>query len=436
MAEALMVMPKMGESVMEATIIQWLKKEGDSITEDESILEVATDKVDSEIPARYTGALKKILVQVGAVVAIGSPIAIIDTDTAIVAPTQGKQITTANPEPVVQKALGSFQTMGKAEQSNPLSPTNRDHLAACGQTGRFYAPLVRYIAQKEGISSQELDQIPGTGKDNRVTKQDILAYLSHKKQHKAAYISATPRINSAPMPGDEVMPMDRVRRMIAERMVASMHIAPHVTSFVEADVTNLVHWRKQHKAGFEQKTGIPLTYMPLFVEAIVQAIQDFPMINASVVGDHIIKRKAINIGIAVSLPGGNLIVPVIKNADQLSLAALATQVSDLAHNARTHQLLPDDVADGTYTVSNIGSFQNLMGTPIIMQPQVAILALGAITKKPAVVEMPQGDTIAIRHKMFLSHTYDHRVVDGALGGMFVQRVADYLASFDMDRVLG
>lgn len=430
-----MIMPKMGESVMEATIIQWLKKEGDAITEDESILEVATDKVDSEIPARYTGTLKKILVQVEEVVPIGSPIAIIDTDTSIVAPTHGEQIAIANPEPAVQKVLGLSQIMGKAEQSNPLSPTTRDHLAARSQTGRFYAPLVRYIAQKEGISSQELDQIPGTGKDNRVTKQDILAYLSHKKQYKATYPSATPCINSITMPGDEVMPMDRIRKMIAERMVASMHTAPHVTSFVEADVTSLVHWRSQHKAGFEQKTGAPLTYMPLFIEAIVRAIQDFPMINVSVVGDHIIKRKAINIGIAVSLSGGNLIVPVIKDADQLSLAALATQVRDLAHNARTHQLLPDDVADGTYTISNIGSFQNLMGTPIIMQPQVAILALGTITKRPSVVETPQGDTIAIRHKMFLSHTYDHRVVDGALGGMFVKRVADYLASFDIDRAL-
>lgn len=433
MAEASMVMPKMGESVMEATVLQWLKKEGDTVTEDESILEVATDKVDSEIPATYAGTLKKILAQVGEIVGVGKPIAIIDTDGEIVVPTNKKQVAIAMAEPAAQKAPEASQTMGKVKQISPVPTFTQDHLAARGQTGRFYSPLVRYIAQKEGISSQELDQIPGTGKDNRVTKQDILAYLSHRKHPKTTYPPAAPFVNLTTMPGDEVIPMDRMRKMIAERMVASMHTAPHVTSFVEADVTTLVHWRNQHKVGFEQKTGVPLTYMPLFIKAIVRAIQDFPMINVSVVGDHVIKRKAINIGLAVALPEGNLIVPVIKSADQLSLTALATRVRDLAHQARTYQLIPDDVAEGTYTVSNIGSFQNLMGTPIIMQPQVAILALGAITKKPAVVETPQGDAIAIRHKIFLSHTYDHRVVDGALGGMFVKRVADNLENFDMAR---
>lgn len=409
----------MGESVMEATILHWLKKAGDTIAEGESLLEVATDKVDAEIPAAYTGILQKVVAHVGDVVAIGKPIAIIATETTPAA--------TPQPQPAVAPTSGASLLVDKVAKTRPVPPTKRQ-LPARSPTGRFYSPLVRCIAQKEGLSWQALDHIPGTGKDNRITKQDLLAYLRYRKQPQAT--AATSAATLATMPGDEVIPMDRVRKMIAERMVASMHTAPHVTSFVEADVTNLVHWRKQHKAAFEQKTGVALTYMAPFIGAIVRAIQDFPMINVAIVGDRIIKRKAINIGVAVALPDGNLIVPVIKDADQLGLAALARQLRDLTHRARTHQLTPDDVAGGTYTVSNIGSFQNLMGTPIIMQPQVAILALGAIIKKPAVIETPQGDTMAIRHKMFLSHTYDHRVVDGALGGMFAQRVAAYLAGFN------
>jgi 2-oxoglutarate dehydrogenase E2 component (dihydrolipoamide succinyltransferase) len=427
MAEVTMVMPKMGESVLEATILQWLKKEGETIAEAESIVEVATDKVDSEIPAPYGGRLKTILAQVGQIIAVGKPIAIIEiTSELINALDRGL----SSFEPSAPKA-GASQT-SEPQKIGPLPTTTEPYLPAHSQTGRFYSPLVRLIAQQEAIALEELDRIPGTGKDNRVTKQDMIAYLKPSKQSRPSIRTSTYSPKLTLMPGDEVVPMDRVRQMIAERMLASIQTAPHVTSFVEADVTNLVQWRAKHKTAFEQKTGITLTYTPLMIEAIVRAIQDFPMINVAVIDSQIIKRKAINIGLAVALPDGNLIVPVIKHADQLSRIDLAQRIHDLIQRARMNELKPDEVVDGTYTVSNIGSFKNLMGTPIIMQPQVAIMALGAIVKKPAVIETSQGDSIVIRHKMYLSHTYDHRVVDGALGGSFAQRVADYLENFDIN----
>lgn len=414
MAVVTMFMPTMGESVMEATILQWLKQEGDMITEEESILEVATDKVDSEVPTPYAGRLQQVLAKKGEVVKIGAPLAIIAIEgeaIAAISPLPTSAIAPPRPTTIHRQQPVSVPQVSVAKQSD----------------GRFYSPLVRHIAQQESILSHTLSQIPGTGQDNRVTKRDLLAYLQHRLDTDTPLKSAA--VQPPTMPEDEVIPLDRMRRIIAERMVASKRIAPHVTSFVEADVTDLVQWRNQKKVGFEQKTGVKLTYTPLFIQAVVKAIQDFPMINAFVTEDYIIKKKAINIGLAVALPDGNLIVPVIKHADQLSLAELAKEVQAIVHKARHQQLVPDELTEATYTISNLGSFQNLMGTPIIPQPQVAILALGEIVKKPAVLESAQGDIIAIRHKMYLSHSYDHRVIDGALGGGFVKKVADYLASF-------
>jgi 2-oxoglutarate dehydrogenase E2 component (dihydrolipoamide succinyltransferase) len=403
----------MGESVMEATILQWLKQEGDMITEEESILEVATDKVDSEVPAPYAGRLQKVLAQKGEVVKIGAPLAIIATEGETIAATS----TSADSAVTLVSSAAVRQPQPVPVLQVPVHKQSDD---------RFYSPLVRHIAQQEEISHQALSRVPGTGKDNRVTKHDLLAYLQHRSE---ADSPLKPAVAYMPIaPEDEVIQLDRMRQMIAERMVASKHIAPHVTSFVEADVTGLVQWRNQQKQDFEQKTGAKLTYTLLFLQAIVRAIKDFPMINALVTADRMIKKKAINIGLAVALPNGNLIVPVIKHADQLSLVELAQKVQTLVHKARHQQLVPDELAEATYTVSNLGSFQNLMGTPIILQPQVAILALGAIVKKPAVIESAEGDIIAIRHKMYLSHSYDHRVIDGALGGGFVKKVADYLES--------
>jgi 2-oxoglutarate dehydrogenase E2 component (dihydrolipoamide succinyltransferase) len=431
MKEVTIAMPKMGESVMEATIIKWLKKEGDKIVEAESVLEVATDKVDSEIPAPYTGKLKRILVPVGQVVSIGNPIAILEVEDIVLeqAPYPSRTISglPSESKPLVFEAIKHPAQL--YEQSIlPLYDTNE----------RFYSPLVRYMAQAESISSDEMENIPGTGKDNRVTKQDLLNYLAHRK--KSQHVSKSDNITLEDVyqytkPGDQVIRMDRVRKIIADRMVTAMHTVPHVTSFVEADVTELVVWREEYKLMFKQKVGVGLTYTPLFVKAIARTIQKFPLINVSVVGDYIIKRKSINIGLAVALPDGNLIVPVVKNADQLTIPELALRINNLVHNARHGQLLPDDIADGTYTISNIGSFQNLMGTPIIVQPQAAILAVGTIVKRPAVIDTGQGEQIAIRHKMYLSHTYDHRIIDGALGGQFAKSVADYLENFIFEEVL-
>lgn len=438
MATVEMVMPKMGESVMEGTVLSWLKSVGDTIEEDESILEVATDKVDTEIPATHAGVLKEILAQEGDVIEVGKPIAIIETDgeaggstpTPTEAPKEDSPVTQA--EEILETAIST------------ASASNGTAVPRTSDSGKFFSPLVRSIAKEEGISVTELESINGSGKEGRVTKNDILGYVQNRKSGApapAAAPSSAPAMSSAshqPMPvavdgGDEIIEMDRMRKMIAERMVASKHISPHVTSFVEADVTKVVAWRGKVKDEFQNREREKLTFTPILIEAIVKAIKDFPMINVQINGNNIVKKRAINIGMATALPSGNLIVPVIHNADQLSLVGITKKVNDLAKRARENKLKPDELQGGTYTVSNVGSFGNVMGTPIIMQPQVAIMALGAIQKKPSVIETPEGDMIGIRSKMFLSHSYDHRVVDGALGGMFVRRVADYLEQYDLNR---
>ncbi|MBJ6118683.1 2-oxo acid dehydrogenase subunit E2 [Pontibacter sp. BT310] len=451
MALVEMVMPKMGESIMEGTVLKWLKNVGDTIEQDESVLEVATDKVDTEVPAIQGGILKEILVQEGDVVAVGAPIAIISTDgedTAAPAAPAAAEAPAAAPQaaPAQEAAATTGSSVAKLDQ--PAS-------------GRFYSPLVLNIAREEGISMQELEYVPGTGKEGRVSKKDIMAYLESRTgapaQAAAPQAQAQPQTQApapaaAPAPvaqpqaaapqvkpaasyggNVEMIEMDRMRKMIADRMVDSKRISPHVTSFVEADVTNIVNWRNKWKDVYKKREGENLTFTPIFIDAIAKAIKDFPMINVSVDGGTIIRHKDINIGMAVALPSGNLIVPNIKNADQLNLNGLTKKVNDLANRGRINKLTPDDLAGGTYTVSNVGSFGNVMGTPIIMQPQVAIMAVGAIKKKPAVIETPEGDLIGIRHFMFLSHSYDHRVVDGSLGGMFVRRVADYLEQFDVNQ---
>lgn len=427
----------MGESISEATVIRWLKNEGDRVEADEAVLEVATDKVDSEVPTPEAGVLSKLLCGEGDVVQVGSPVAIIETEAASSEP---------QPETVEQAAAKveatPVETITKSVEEAAATA------APITNTGdRFYSPLVMNIARKEGISMAQLEAIPGSGKDGRVTKRDILAYVKNGvPATEPAVVPATP---SAPTvqasttetvkpsvslnAGDEVIAMDRMRKLIADHMVKSKQVSPHVSSFVEADVTNLVNWRNAKKAEFQKREGEKLTFTPLFIEAVVKAIKDFPLINVEVDGDNIIKRKAINVGMAAALPSGNLIVPVIKNADTKNLVGLAREVNDLAGRARNNALKPDEIQGGTYTITNVGTFGNLMGTPIINQPQVAILATGAIVKKPAVIETKYGDMIGIRHFMYLSHSYDHRVVDGALGGMFVKRVAEYLENWDMDR---
>lgn len=437
MALVEMVMPKMGESIMEATVLSWLKEEGDSIEQDESVLEVATDKVDTEVPAIHAGVLKEKLAQDGDVVEVGKPIAIIETEG------EGGGDTSSS-APAKKEAPQASEKTAAADKA----PAKEAVIAS----DRFYSPLVLNIARKEGIAMSELESVPGSGREGRVTKKDILAYVKDRGSKPAGKSDVSEKIAPAytpsrstgqdrtPQPAavsvggaDEIIEMDRMRKMIADRMVDSKRISPHVTSFVEADVTNIVRWRNKHKNSFKERHGGSLTFTPIFIEAVVKAIKDYPMINVQVDGNRIIKKKDINIGLAVALPSGNLIVPVIHNADQLNITGLALRVNDMAKRARDNKLKPDELGGGTFTVSNVGSFGNVMGTPIIMQPQVGILALGAIQKKPAVIETPQGDMIGIRHMMFLSHSYDHRVVDGSLGGMMVRRVADFLERFDPDQ---
>lgn len=438
MAHVELVMPKMGESIMEATILHWLKKPGDKIEQDESVLEVATDKVDTEVPSTHAGVLKEVLAGEGEVIKVGKPIAIIATDGA-------NDEAPASPAAASKEsALPVRDTISM--QSHGANGSHAQHAAANYKTStRFYSPLVKNIAKEENIPVAELETIAGSGMEGRVTKKDILSYVQHRRPGAAAqtaplqhavitgYTQAPQKAPVSISGGDEIIEMDRMRKMIAERMVDSKRISPHVTSFVEADVTNIVFWRNKWKNEFQKREGDVLTFTPIFIESIVLAIKDFPMINIQVDGDRIIKKRDINIGMAVALPNGNLIVPVIKNADQYNITGLAKIVNDLAKRARENKLKPDDLAGGTFSVSNVGSFGNVMGTPIIMQPQVAIMALGAVQKKPAVIETPYGDAIAVRHKMFLSHSYDHRVVDGALGGSLVRRVADYLEKFDINR---
>lgn len=447
MALVHMVMPKMGESIMEGTILKWLKKVGDRIEQDEAVLEVATDKVDTEVPSTHAGILKAILVQENEVVPVGNAIAIIATG----ADADDGDADVPAPAPVAEAAAPVAAAPAPVAAA-PVAAAPAQEVA--GGKGRFYSPLVMNMAQTEGISMAELDGIPGTGLEGRVTKHDMLAYLQNRKQAPVAAPVAPAPVVAAPAPAApasapapaakpatsisgnvEIIEMDRMRRMIADRMVESKRIAPHVTSFVEADLTHAVLWRNKVKKDFQAKEGDALTFTPIFIEALAKAIKDFPMMNASVDGTRIIVKKDINIGMAVALPTGNLIVPVIKNADQLNLVGLTKKVNDLARRARENKLTPDDLSDGTFTISNVGSFGNVMGTPIIMQPQIGIIAVGTITKKPAVLETPTGDVIAVRHMMFISHSYDHRVVDGSLGGAFARRFADYLEGFDVNRKL-
>ena len=437
MAEFKVELPKMGESVAEATITTWLKSVGDTIEEDEPIVEIATDKVDSEVPAPCSGILKEVLFNEGDVVAVGSIFAVIDSDVSSentsnnipYEPTISKEDIE---EKVKQEILEPLTNLSKIEIKNDFKNSTK-----------FYSPLVKSIASKEGISIEELEIINGTGSNQRVTKKDILNYVRSGKKTKTIdpIVKINKPINSTQKPvktisgQDEIIQMDRMRKLIADHMVNSVNTAPHVTSFVEADVTNMVLWRNKTKKEFLEKEGERLTFTPIFIEAIAKALRDYPLVNSSIDGDNIIIKSNINIGMATALPSGNLIVPVIKNADQLNLVGLAKTVNDLANRAKLSQLKPDDISGGTYTVSNVGTFGNVMGTPIINQPQSGILALGAIKKKPAVIESESGDLIGIRHMMFLSHSYDHRNIDGALGGQFVRKVADYLENFDINRDL-
>ncbi|AZB11168.1 2-oxo acid dehydrogenase subunit E2 [Chryseobacterium sp. G0162] len=432
MAEYKLLLPSMGEGVMEATIITWLFNEGDNVKEDDSVVEIATDKVDSDVPTPVSGKIVKILKQKDEVAKVGEAIAILEIEGDGSA---SEEVTTETPA-----ATPDTETLQTIEQ--PLQTTAASNVEFSGDL--YLSPLVKSIAQQENISETELKSIKGSGLEGRITKEDILAYVANKGSQPAQQ-AAPVQTATAPKPavsapaatitaaaGDEIIPMDRMRKIIAENMVKAKQIAPHVTSFIETDVTNVVKWRNKNKAIFEKREGEKLTFMPIFVKAVVKAIQDFPMINVSVSGENIIKKKNINIGMATALPDGNLIVPVIKNADQLSLSGLAKAINDLAYRARNKKLRPEDTQGATYTISNVGSFGNLMGTPIIPQPQVAILAIGAIVKKPAVLETADGDVIAIRNLMFMSHSYDHRVVDGSLGGMMLKHVHDYLENWDLN----
>jgi 2-oxoglutarate dehydrogenase E2 component (dihydrolipoamide succinyltransferase) len=455
MAQIEIRLPKMGESVTEATITNWIKNIGDTVEMDEPLVEVATDKVDNELPSEAAGVLVKQFFQKDQVAQVGDVIAIISTDGES-APVE--EIEAAAPvSNAVQEITASI--------SAAVETASSENIDKNGPSGKFYSPLVRSIAEKEGLSMNELETLNGSGQAGRVTKKDILDYVSNRgvngvvaSKVEAPIVTKTEApivaasngvVTNAPStgnflsnikepivipgPGDEIIEMDRMRKLIADHMLMSVHVSPHVTSYVEADVTNIVEWRSKVKGEFMKREKENITFTPILIEAIVKAIKDFPMINISVSGSNIIKRKDINIGMATALPSGNLIVPVIKGADQLNLVGLSKSINNLADAARNNKLKPEDIQGGTFTVTNVGSFGNVMGTPIINQPQVAILALGAIRKVPAVIETPHGDFIGIRHKMFLSHSYDHRVVDGSLGGQFVRRVADYLEQFDVHR---
>ena len=431
MAQFELIMPKMGESVAEATIIKWLKKPGDAIELDEPVLEIATDKVDSEIPSPVAGVLEKILFEEGQTILVNATIAFINTSGA------QESVSASKSEKILADAAPAEVVIAKQIE------TVQESLSSVSESDRFYSPLVRSIAQTENVSSDELENIAGSGKDGRLTKIDLLAYIETRKKPTNGQTSKpeTPKAPAIQAPvisvsgGDEIIEMDRMRKLIADHMVMSKHVSPHVTSFIEVDVTTMVQWREKVKKDFEKREGQKITFTPIIIEAVAKAIVDFPMVNVSVDGTKIIKRKNINIGMATALPSGNLIVPVIKNADQKNLLGITKSVNDLANRARNNKLSPDDIQGGTFTVTNVGSFGNVMGTPIINQPQVAIMAVGVIKKKPAVLETPQGDVIAIRHMMFCSLSYDHRVVDGSLGGSFLRKIGDYLENFDTTRTI-
>jgi 2-oxoglutarate dehydrogenase E2 component (dihydrolipoamide succinyltransferase) len=439
MAQIDLIMPKMGESIMEATILKWLKQPGDKVEMDEAILEIATDKVDSEVPSPVSGTIVKILFNENDVVPIGKIIAVIATEGEEVTPSPA--VAESSDKNGIAAAAAEVPVLAQPSVHTPV-PVAAEAIKS--DTNRFYSPLVKNIAKEEKVSQAELDALNGTGLEGRVTKQDILRYVEDRKQApvapapvKAPAIPAAPAVISKPSTSAsgnvEIIEMDRMRKLIAENMVASKQTSAHVTSFVEADVTNLVNWRNQIKKAWLHKYGDNITFTPVFIEAVTRAIGDFPMINSSVEGTNIVIRKDINIGMAAALPTGNLIVPVIRNANLLNLAGLTKAVNDFAVRARNNKLKPDEIQGGTFTLSNVGSFGSVMGTPIILQPQVAILATGTIRKKPAVLETEYGDVIAIRQMMFLSLTYDHRIVDGYLGGSFLKRVADYLEAFDPKR---
>lgn len=442
MAENPILVPKMGESISEATVIRWLKNVGERVEKDEPIVEIATDKVDNEIPSPSEGILTQQLFQDGDVVKVGEAIAMIDAEGASsnVAPPVASA--PADTDSSVEVSVNEIENQ-MVEAQNVAQPIKTEKPKG---SNKFYSPLVMSIASQEGISSEELETIEGTGLEGRVTKADILKYIKTRGTKPAQVATVTE--NTAPSftpeksvavketpsipigQGDEIIQMDRVRKMIADHMVMSMQTSPHVTSFVEADVTNLVNWRNKIKNSFKEREGQNLTFTPIFIWALAKTIKEFPMINVSVDGDKIIKKRDINMGMAVAQKNGNLIVPVIRQADSMNLLGLTRAVNDLALRARENKLSPDEIQGGTYTLTNVGSFGNIAGTPVINQPQVAIMAVGTITKKPAVIETEHGDVIAIRHKMILSHSYDHRVVDGALGGMFVKRVAEHLENWD------
>ncbi|WP_273446508.1 dihydrolipoamide acetyltransferase family protein [Neolewinella agarilytica] len=450
MAQVELIMPKMGESIIEATILNWVKQVGDTVEVDDTILEIATDKVDSEVPSPVDGTIAKILFNVDDVVAVGQVIALIETEAGAdiaASPATGEAVSDSAAAKPAEKPAPAPPPSPAPAPAPPVAPaTTQAASSTIGKTsaGRFYSPLVRTMAKQENISQAELDQIPGTGKDGRVNKADMVAYLKRrtnefihgKQQSNVKGQSAPIRTAPAPMTAsgqDEIMEMGRMRKLIAEHMVMSKATSPHVTSFIEVDVTDIVDWRNSVKGEFQKKHGQKITFTPIFIEAVARAISDFPMVNISVDGDKIIKKANINIGMAAALPSGNLIVPVIKNADQLNLLGLTKAVNDLAGRARENKLKPNEIQDGTFTMTNVGTFGNVMGTPIINQPQVAILAVGAIRKKPAVVETEYGDLIAVRQLMFMSLSYDHRVVDGMLGGSFLRRIGDYLEAFDKNR---
>ena len=443
-----LTMPKLGESIMEATILKWHKNVGDKVAQDETILDIATDKVDSEVPSTAEGIIEEILFKVDDVVPIGTVIVRIRTGAAeneAPAPTQA-------PAPVYEEA--------KVVEEIPYVPATNNNNSDKPEI-RFYSPLVLNIAQSEGISMTELEKIPGTGQDGRVSKKDIISYVSAKESSSQAASMAVPIAAATPQPSQqavvieqkqeivpaqnqmpavitgnvEVIEMDRMRKLIAKHMVDSVHTSPHVTSFAECDVTNLVQWRERVKKDFEKREGEKITFTPLFIEAIVKCIKKYPWLSSSIDGDKIIVKKDLNIGMATALPSGNLIVPVIKNADQLNLTGLCKQVNGLANAARSGKLRPDDTTGGTFTLTNVGTFGSIMGTPIINQPQVAIMAVGAIKKRPMVLETPQGDCIAIRHMMYISLSYDHRIIDGALGSSFLNAVSKELENFDSNRQL-
>lgn len=448
MATVDLIMPKMGESIMEATILKWHKHPGDAVKMDETVLEIATDKVDSEVPSTAEGTISEILFNVNDVVPVGTVIARVKTGAG------SQEVRVESPQPTnlqARQEVASHQSSAGSDHHSTFniqhSTSNTEHQISNANGNRFYSPLVLNIASQEGVSMSELENIPGSGNEGRVTKRDILQYVSERKRvassekqvvREQTSIQNEPLATrhlplAVPSGNVEIIEMDRMRRLIADHMVRSKHTSPHVTSFTEADVTNMVMWREKVKKEFEKREGTKITFTPLFIEAIVRCIKKFPLINSSLDGNNIIVKKDINIGMATALPTGNLIVPVIRNADQLNLVGLAKQVNSLADNARNNKLRPEDISDGTFTLTNVGTFGSLMGTPIINQPQVAILAVGAIKKRPVVVETPHGDSIAIRHMMYLSMSYDHRIVDGSLGATFLTAVANELENFNGNR---